>query len=90
MSGKFCQQVFQVFVDAQVVCFCSLYQTVKNCACLGSANRGHVDPVLPSQSEWTDGLLCEIIIHWDSTIGEEDAEELFLMNAILKILIGVA
>ena len=50
----------------------------------------HVDPVLPTKCKWTDGTFSDIIVHWDSTIGKKDAQELFLIDAVLKTLVGVA
>ena len=55
---KLGQHIFQIFVDLESVCFCSLYQAVHDGAGFCSADGIYVDPVLPPEGEGTDGAFC--------------------------------
>ena len=55
---QFGQHIFQIFVDPESVCFCSLYQAVHDGAGFCSADGIYVDPVLPPEGEGTDGAFC--------------------------------
>lgn len=60
---QFGQHIFQIFVDAESVCFCSFYQTVHDGTGFCSADGIYVDPVLTPKGERTDGALGSIVVH---------------------------
>lgn len=90
VSGESIEQIFQVFIYPEVIRFRCLDQTVKDSTRLSTAYRVYVDLVLPTECEWTNGPFSDVIVHWNSTIGKKDAQELFLIDAVLKALIGIA
>ena len=83
---KFGQHIFQIFVDPESVCFCSLYQAVHDGAGFCSADGIYVDPVLPPEGEGTDGAFCGI----DFPISQEEPKIFLLVQTVLERLVGTA
>ena len=84
------QQILQIFVAPETVCFCSLYQAVHDGTGFCSADGIYVDPVLPPEGEGTDGAFCGIVVHGNFPISQEEPEIFLLVQTVLECLAGAA
>ena len=87
---KLGQHIFQIFVDPETVCFCSLYQTVHDGTGFCSADGIHVDPVLTPKGEGTDGTFCGVVVHGNFPVSQEEPEIFLLVQTVLECLVGTA
>ncbi len=47
-------------------------------------------PPPPPECKWSDSAFCEAIVHRNGTIGKKNAQELFLIEVVLKAFVGIA
>ena len=77
------QQVFQIFVDLQVVCLGRLYQAVDGCAGFGIMDGINDMTVGSANGKGSDGPPCCGIINRNIAILQEYFQVLFLVYAVV-------